>query len=72
MTEEEIIQMAPGLMQALAPDETEDTGGRPRRRKQDDPMMGLRKWVPKTRLGQMVMAGKVLTYEQAPVARACS
>jgi len=28
-------------------------------------MMGLRKWVPKTRLGQMVMAGKVLTYEQA-------
>jgi len=27
--------------------------------------MGLRKWVPKTRLGQMVMAGKVLTYEQA-------
>ena len=65
MTEEEIIQMAPGLMQALAPEETEDTGGRPRRRKQDDPMMGLRKWVPKTRLGQMVMAGKVLTYEQA-------
>ncbi len=65
MTEEEIIQMAPGLMQALAPEETEDTGGRPRRRKQDDPMMALRKWVPKTRLGQMVMAGKVLTYEQA-------
>ena len=65
MTEEEIIQMAPGLMQALSPEETEDTGGRPRRRKQDDPMMGLRKWVPKTRLGQMVMAGKVLTYEQA-------
>ena len=65
MTEEEIIQMAPGLMQALAPEETEDTGGRPRRRKQDDPMTGLRKWVPKTRLGQMVMAGKVLTYEQA-------
>ena len=65
MTEEEIIQMAPGLMQALAPEETEDTGGRPRRRKQDDPMSGLRKWVPKTRLGQMVMAGKVLTYEQA-------
>ncbi|MBT3476671.1 MAG: 30S ribosomal protein S5 [Euryarchaeota archaeon] len=28
-------------------------------------MTGLRKWVPKTRLGQMVMAGKVLTYEQA-------
>ncbi|NCG01415.1 MAG: 30S ribosomal protein S5 [Euryarchaeota archaeon] len=28
-------------------------------------MSGLRKWVPKTRLGQMVMAGKVLTYEQA-------
>ena len=29
------------------------------------PMMALRKWEPKTRLGQMVMAGKVLTYEQA-------
>ncbi|DAC71122.1 MAG: 30S ribosomal protein S5 [Candidatus Poseidoniales archaeon] len=27
--------------------------------------MALRKWEPKTRLGQMVMAGKVLTYEQA-------
>ena len=65
MTEEEIIQMAPGLMQALAPEETEETGARPRRRKQDDPMMALRKWEPKTRLGQMVMAGKVLTYEQA-------
>ena len=66
MTEEEIIQMAPGLMQALAPEEVEETpSGRPRRRKQDDPMSGLRKWVPKTRLGQMVMAGKVLTYEQA-------
>ena len=65
MTEEEIIQMAPGLMQALAPEETEDTGARPRRRNQDDPMMALRKWEPKTRLGQMVMAGKVLTYEQA-------
>tara|TARA_B100001564_G_C20636437_1_gene669932 strand:+ start:409 stop:1173 length:765 start_codon:yes stop_codon:yes gene_type:complete len=65
MTEEEIIQMAPGLMQALAPEETEETGARPRRRNQDDPMMALRKWEPKTRLGQMVMAGKVLTYEQA-------
>ncbi|MAE79520.1 MAG: 30S ribosomal protein S5 [Euryarchaeota archaeon] len=28
-------------------------------------MLALRKWEPKTRLGQMVMAGKVLTYEQA-------
>ena len=66
MTEEEIVQMAPGLMQALAPEEVEETpSGRPRRRKTDDPMSGLRKWVPKTRLGQMVMAGKVLTYEQA-------
>ncbi len=66
MTEEEIVQMAPGLMQALAPEEVEESpNGRPRRRKTDDPMSGLRTWVPKTRLGQMVMAGKVLTYAQA-------
>ena len=47
MTEEEIVQMAPGLMQALAPEEVEESpNGRPRRRKTDDPMSVLRKWFP--------------------------
>lgn len=46
MTEEEIVQMAPGLMQAFAPEEVEETTDRrPRRRKQDDPIMADRKSV---------------------------
>ena len=67
MTEEEIQQMAPGLVQAFAPEEPEEKveGRRPRRRNQDDPILALRKWVPRTRLGQKVMAGEILTYEQA-------
>jgi small subunit ribosomal protein S5 len=66
MTEEEIVQMAPGLMQAFAPEEVEETTDRrPRRRKQDDPIMALRKWEPRTRLGHMVISGSVLNYEQA-------
>ena len=67
MTEEEVQQMAPGLMQAYAPEEPEEKveGRRPRRRNQDDPILALRKWVPRTRLGHAVMAGEILTYEQA-------
>ena len=47
MTEEEVQQMAPGLMQAYAPEEPEENteGRRPRRRNQDDPIIALRKWV---------------------------
>ena len=53
MSDEENQQMAPGLIQAFNPEESEDTsGGDPRRRRrnnQDDPIMALRKWPPKTR-----------------------
>ena len=48
MTEEEVKPMAPGLIQAYAPEEPEEKveGRRPRRRNQDDPILALRKWVP--------------------------
>lgn len=68
MTEEETtqIQQAPGLILAYAPQEAEETGGRRRRRNnQYDPIANLRSWSPRTRLGNMVAAGEVITYEQA-------
>jgi small subunit ribosomal protein S5 len=68
MTEEETtqIQQAPGLILAYAPQEAEETGGRRRRRNnQYDPISNLRSWTPRTRLGNMVFAGEVITYEQA-------
>ena len=68
MTEEETtqIQQAPGLILAYAPQEAEEPGGRRRRRNnQYDPISNLRSWTPRTRLGNMVFAGEVITYEQA-------
>lgn len=65
MTEEETTQMAPGLLQAYAPEETEEKQTRGRRRNADDPIANLRKWTPRTRLGHAVMAGEIITYEQA-------
>ena len=66
MTEEQQA-MAPGLIQAFNPEESEEepTDGRRRRRKQDDPIINLRTWTPRTRLGNAVMAGKIITFEQA-------
>ena len=65
MSEEEnteVIQLAPGLAAALAPpSESTDTRGR----RGPDPLAGLRSWVPRTRLGHMVMSGEITTYEQA-------
>ena len=58
--------MAPGLMQAFNPEESEEpTDGRRRGKGQDDPIMNLRNWTPKTRLGNAVMAGQIITFEQA-------
>jgi small subunit ribosomal protein S5 len=58
--------MAPGLIQAFAPQEEEEQqGDRRRRKKPDDAITGLRKWVPKTRLGHEVMSGRVTTFEAA-------
>ena len=69
MSEEEIT-MAPGLIKAFNPEESEEpTDGRRRGRNQDDPIMNLRNWAPKTRLGNAVMAGKIVTYEQALASR---
>ncbi len=66
MSEEDIVNMAPGLRQAYAPDEAEETPDpRRRRRNQDDPIANLRKWEPRTRLGAAVMAGKIISYESA-------
>mgnify|MGYP002629324849 FL=1 len=65
MTEEEVKPMAPGLIQAHAPPEKEDPSDRRRSRKQNDPIANLRKWEPRTRLGQKVMAGEIITFEQA-------
>ena len=69
MTEEETteeIKQAPGMILAYAPQEEEETGGRRRRRSaQSDAINNLRKWTPRTRLGNMVYAGLVTTYEDA-------
>jgi len=65
MTEEQ-QKMAPGLIQAFNPEESEEpTDGRRRGRNQDDPIMNLRSWTPRTRLGNAVMAGQIITFEQA-------
>ena len=64
MTEEEQPTMAPGLMQAYAPEEVDEMPDpRRRRRNQDDPIANLRKWEPRTRLGAAVMANKIITFE---------
>lgn len=48
----EVVQLAPGLAAALAPvEKSTDTRGR----RGPDPLAGLRSWVPRTRLGRMVM-----------------
>ena len=66
MSEEDIQPMAPGLLQAYAPEEADEMPDpRRRRRNQDDPIANLRKWEPRTRLGAAVMAGKIITYEAA-------
>ena len=66
MTEEHTPTMAPGLLQAYAPEEVDEMPDpRRRRRNQDDPIANLRKWEPRTRLGAAVMAGKIITYEAA-------
>ncbi len=67
MSDEEVTQMAPGLIQAFAAqDENEEQGGRRRRRTSaDEAISALRTWTPKTRLGREVMAGRIVTYEQA-------
>ena len=58
--------MAPGLIQAFNPEESEEPKDVRRRGKgQDDPIMNLRNWTPKTRLGNAVMAGQIVTFEQA-------
>ena len=66
MTEEHTPTMAPGLLQAYAPEEVDEMPDpRRSRRNQDDPIANLRKWEPRTRLGAAVMAGKIITYEAA-------
>ena len=68
MTEEETteIKQAPGMILAYAPQEAEETGGRRRRRSaQSDAINNLRNWTPRTRLGNMVYAGLITTYEEA-------
>ena len=52
--------MAPGLIQAFNPEEVEEpTDGRRRGKGQDDPIMNLRSWTPKTRLGNAAIASKL-------------
>ena len=66
MSEENTPTMAPGLLQAYAPEEADEVPDmRRRRRNQDDPIANLRKWEPRTRLGAAVMANKIITYESA-------
>ena len=66
MSDENVPTMAPGLLQAYAPEEADEMPDpRRRRRNQDDPIANLRKWEPRTRLGAAVMANKIITYEAA-------
>ena len=66
MSEENTPTMAPGLLQAYAPEEADEVPDMRRRRpNQDDPIANLRKWEPRTRLGAAVMANKIITYEAA-------
>ena len=71
MSDEENQNMAPGLIQAFNPEEKEEPtdGHRRRRNTQDDPIMALRNWTPKTRLGNAIMAGRIITFEQALASR---
>ena len=63
---EEISQMAPGLIKAFAPEDEKEDNKRGRRRSSaDEAISALRSWTPKTRLGREVMAGRIITYEQA-------
>jgi small subunit ribosomal protein S5 len=62
---DELTNMAPGLIQAFAPkEETPRESGR-RNNSNDESISALRSWTPRTRLGREVMAGHIITYEQA-------
>lgn len=61
---EEVAKMAPGLLKALAPEEAEEQDNR-RRRRGNENIIALRNWAPKTRLGQMVLAGEITSMEEA-------
>lgn len=62
---DELTNMAPGLIQAFAPkEETPRESGR-RNNSNDESISALRAWTPRTRLGREVMAGRIITYEQA-------
>ena len=58
--------LAPGLQLAFNPQETTESE-MPRRRRGvgQDPIIALRTWEPRTRLGRMVASGQIRTMEQA-------
>jgi len=62
---DEIPNMAPGLVQAFATQEDAPREGGRRNSSADESISALRSWTPKTRLGREVMAGRIITYEQA-------
>ena len=62
---DEIPNMAPGLVQAFATQEDALREGGRRNSSADESISALRSWTPKTRLGREVMAGRIITYEQA-------
>lgn len=72
--EEEIIEpmpnfAAPGLQRAHNPSETDDDPRTRRRNAGRDSNKRLRDWIPRTRLGRMVLAGQVTTFEEALATR---
>ena len=62
---DEVPNMAPGLIQAFATQEDAPREGGRRNSSADESISALRSWTPKTRLGREVMAGRIITYEQA-------
>ncbi|MAO69525.1 MAG: 30S ribosomal protein S5 [Euryarchaeota archaeon] len=67
LEEEEIseeIQLAPGLRAAVNFEQSDDS--QPRRRgESDEAGKRLRAWVPRTRLGKMVVSGEIISMEHA-------
>ena len=67
LEEEEIseeIQLAPGLRAAVNFEQSDDS--QPRRRGEaDEAGKRLRAWVPRTRLGKMVVSGEIISMEHA-------
>lgn len=61
----DVSGLAPGLQLAFNPQESEEERPRRRRGAGQDPIIALRTWEPRTRLGRMIASGQINSMEQA-------